>query len=51
MMDPSLAWPDDDAGLDEEDRRHLHAAMAEADAEIDRGEGIPMHEILASLRA
>jgi len=37
--------------LDDDDRGRLHAALDEADAQFDRGEGIPAARVLAELRA
>jgi hypothetical protein len=37
--------------LDGDDRTALHAAIDEADAELDRGQGIPGAQVLAELRA
>lgn len=42
-----------DAGdqLDDEDRARLHAAIEQAQDELDRGEGIPATDFLADLRS
>jgi hypothetical protein len=45
-----LALVDDADDLDEEDRARLHAALDQAQDEIDRGEGIPASEVIAELR-
>ena len=45
-----LALVDDADDLDEEDRARLHAALDQAQDEIDRGEGIPANEVIAELR-
>lgn len=37
--------------LDDEDRARLHAAIEQAQDELDRGEGIPAGEFLADLRS
>ncbi len=37
--------------LDREERDRLESALAEADAELDRGEGIPAEQFLADLQA
>lgn len=37
--------------LDDDDRRRLHEAIEESDAEFARGEGIPADRVLAELRA
>lgn len=37
--------------LDEEERCRLDDALDEAAAELDRGEGIPAHRVLAEVRA
>ncbi len=37
--------------LDDEDRARLHAALDEAQDELDRGEGIPTEQVLSALRA
>ncbi len=42
---------DDEDELDEEDRARLHAAIEESQAQIDRGETIPLDQVLADLRA
>jgi hypothetical protein len=41
----------DSDGLDDEDRARLHAAIAQSQDEIDRGEGVPAAQLLAGLRA
>ena len=45
-----LALVDDADDLDEEDRARLHAALDQAQDEIDRGEGIPASDVIAELR-
>lgn len=45
-----LTLVDDADDLDPEDRARLHAALDQAQAEIDRGEGIPAREVIAELR-
>jgi hypothetical protein len=45
-----LALVDDADDLDEEDRARLHAALDEAQNEIDRWEGIPASEVITELR-
>jgi hypothetical protein len=45
-----LTLVDDVDELDEEDRARLHAALEQAQDEIDRGEGIPAGEVIAELR-
>jgi hypothetical protein len=45
-----LTLVDDVDELDEEDRARLHAALEQAQDEIDRGEGIPASEVIAELR-
>lgn len=42
---------DEGDGLDEEDRARLHAAIEESQAQIDRGETVPLEEVLADVRA
>jgi hypothetical protein len=37
--------------LDEEDRARLHAAIEQAQDELDRGESIPAAQLLADLRS
>jgi hypothetical protein len=37
--------------LDDEDRARLHAAIEQAQDELDRGEGIPAAQFLADLRS
>ena len=37
--------------LDDDDRARLHAAIEQAQDELDRGEGIPVAEFLAHLRS
>ena len=37
--------------LDDDDRARLHAAIEQAQAERDRGEGIPAAQFLAELRS
>ena len=37
--------------LDDEDRAHLHAAIEEAQDQLDRGEGIAAEQFLAELRS
>jgi hypothetical protein len=46
-----LSVVDDIDEMDGEERARLHAALDEAQAEIDRGEGISGAQVLASLRA
>ena len=45
-----LSLVDEADDLDEEDRARLHAALDQAQSEIDRGEGIPASEVIAGLR-
>jgi hypothetical protein len=45
-----LSLVDEADDLDEEDRARLHAALDQAQTEIDRGEGIPATEVIAELR-
>jgi hypothetical protein len=45
-----LTLVDETNELDDEDRARLHAALDEAQAEIDRGEGVPASEVIAELR-
>jgi hypothetical protein len=40
----------DDGELDEEDLRAVDAAIDESDAELERGEGIPLDVVLAEMR-
>jgi hypothetical protein len=42
---------DDGDELDDEDRARLHAAIEESQAQIDRGETVPLDQVLADLRA
>jgi hypothetical protein len=42
---------DDGDDLDDEDRARLHAAIEESQAQIDRGETVPLDQVLAHLRA
>ena len=44
-----LSLVDEADDLDEEDRARLHAALDQAQNEIDRGEGIPASEVIAEL--
>jgi hypothetical protein len=37
--------------LDDEDRARLHAAIEEAQDQLDRGEGVPAEQFLAELRS
>ncbi len=46
-----LVIVDADDGLDDDDRAQLHAAIDEAQAELGRGEGIPVDQVLAEARA
>ena len=46
----TLTLVDDVDELDEEDRARLHAALEQAQDEMDRGEGIPASEVIAKLR-
>ncbi len=41
---------DDGDQLDDEDRARLHAALDQAQGEIDRGEGMPADQYLAKMR-
>lgn len=45
-----LSLVDDADDLDDEDRARLHAALDLAQAEIDRGEGVPASDVIADLR-
>jgi hypothetical protein len=45
-----LAVIDEGDTLDDEDRARLHAALAESQRQIARGEGIPAAKVLAKLR-
>ena len=45
-----LSLVDEADELDDEDRARLHAALDQAQSEIDRGEGIPASEVIAELR-
>lgn len=45
-----LSLVDEADDLDDEDRVRLHAALDQAQGEIDRGEGIPASEVIAGLR-
>lgn len=40
----------DEDNLDTEERARLHADLREAIAEVDRGEDVPMDQVLAELR-
>lgn len=46
-----VAIVDDNDQLDDEDRARLHAALEQSQAELDRGEGIPVAQVLAELRS
>jgi hypothetical protein len=46
-----LVIVDTEDGLDDDDRARLHAAIDEAEAELARGEGIPLGEVLDEARA
>jgi hypothetical protein len=46
-----LVIVDTDDGLDDEDRAQLHAAIDEAESELDRGEGVPAEQVIAEARA
>lgn len=43
--------PDDGDELDDEERERLHAALDRADAQCERGEGIPAEQFLAEMRS
>lgn len=45
-----LAVVDSGDDLDESGRERLHAALLEAQDEIDRGEGIPAERVIERLR-
>jgi hypothetical protein len=45
-----LSLVDDADDLDDEDWARLHAALDLAQAEIDRGEGVPASDVIADLR-
>jgi hypothetical protein len=45
-----LAVVDAGDNLDEAERERLHAALLEAQGEIDRGEGIPAEQVIERLR-
>ena len=42
--------PDDGDEMDDEERERLHAALDRADAQCERGEGIPVEQFLAEIR-
>jgi hypothetical protein len=42
---------DSEDGLEDDDRAQLHAAIDEAEAELARGEGIPLGDVLDEARA
>jgi hypothetical protein len=42
---------DDGDELDDDDRARLHAAIEESQSQIDRGETVPLDQVLADLRA
>ena len=46
-----LVIVDTEDGLDDDDRARLHEAIDEAEAELARGEGIPLGEVLDDARA
>ncbi len=46
-----LVIVDAEDGLDDDDRAQLHAALDEAQAELSRGEGIPVEQVVAEARA
>jgi hypothetical protein len=46
-----LVIVDADDGLDDDDRARLHSALDEAQAELNRGEGIPVEQVVAEARA
>jgi hypothetical protein len=46
-----LVIVDAEDGLDDDDRAQLHAAIDEAEAELERGEGIPVEKVLSEARA
>jgi len=46
-----LVIVDAEDGLDDADRASLHEALDEAQAEIDRGEGIPVDQVIAEARS
>ena len=46
-----LVLDDDGDDLDEEERARLHAALDEARAELDRGEGVPADDVIDRLEA
>ena len=60
VIDEPMDLPDDtevellvvDAGddLDDAERERLHAALLEAQHEVDRGESVPAEEVIATLR-
>jgi len=60
VVDEPIDLPDDsevdllivDAGddLDDVERERLHAALAQALEEVERGEGIPAEQVIESLR-
>ena len=45
-----LVIVDAEDGLDDDDRAQLHAAIDEAQAELARGEGIPVEQVVAEAR-
>ena len=46
----SLTLVDNADDLDDEDRARLHAALEQAQGEIERGEGIPARDVIAELQ-
>lgn len=47
----ALTVVEDGDDLDDDDRARLHDAIRVGQAEMDRGEGIPVDEVIAMLRA
>ncbi len=41
---------DADDDLDEEDRRQLHAALAESEDDVEQGRLVPAEDVIANLR-
>jgi hypothetical protein len=50
-VEVQIAVVDDGDQLDDDDRARLHAAIEQAQDELDRGEGIPAAQFLADLRS